>query len=388
MLKFAIAILSLCALTAHANPIPQDTALAHYVPIEVKTSDGLTLEGNLALPKNATPPYPAVAMFVGTGAGDRYENIPGIVTSDGKDSLLFKSLEQAFLEDGVAVLVYDKRGVSAVDDQFMKVSVDWNIFSSATAESFASDAVSAFDTLAAYPGIDKDRLGILGHSEGTLLALKVAERRPDLVKQIFALGLLARSWTDLFFYQGVTQPIRQFAVMDLDGNGQLSQEEFTAALTAEPSLAQAFGTWPQFVQTFDRTGDGQVTDQEFRYFLETQIKLFFHLIQDPTQKWDDRYSRDFYAQYIAEGAYLERFSALCSKLHLFQGEVDIQTPFEDALELNDTCSARGAPLASFDTFPGDGHGFSPRVGYRLIRDTIGPIDARVPERLKIQAHSL
>ncbi len=55
----------------------------------------------------------------------------------------------------------------------------------------------------------------------------------------------------------------------------------------------------------------------------------------------------------------------------------MQTPFEDALNLKTSCKDKQTPLAEFKSYPGLGHGFSPRVGLRGWKDTTGPMDTKV-----------
>lgn len=55
-----------------------------------------------------------------------------------------------------------------------------------------------------------------------------------------------------------------------------------------------------------------------------------------------------------------------------------QAPFEDALYLKDICLKDRTPLSNFFSYKDLGHAFSPRIGYKLWRDTVGPVDSRVP----------
>ncbi|MGE3680595.1 MAG: alpha/beta hydrolase family protein [Bdellovibrionales bacterium] len=82
---------------------------------------------------------------------------------------------------------------------------------------------------------------------------------------------------------------------------------------------------------------------------------------------------------------MQKRTQFCGKSRVFHGEVDVQTPFEDALELRDRCKIRGTPLRSFHPYPELGHAFSPRVGYRGWKDTQGPMDSRVQEDIATAA---
>ncbi len=70
--------------------------------------------------------------------------------------------------NGIAVLRYDDRGVAGSKGSF----------AGSTTLDFADDAEAAFGYLSARPEVDPKRVGIMGHSEGGLIAPIVAARNP------------------------------------------------------------------------------------------------------------------------------------------------------------------------------------------------------------------
>jgi pimeloyl-ACP methyl ester carboxylesterase len=71
---------------------------------------------------------------------------------------------------GIAVLRYDDRGVAQSQGDF----------AASTSEDFTSDALSALSFLAKRPKVTADRVGILGHSEGGMIAPLAASRSADV----------------------------------------------------------------------------------------------------------------------------------------------------------------------------------------------------------------
>ena len=328
--------------------------------------------------------FPAVLLLVGSGAGNRYEDAPASVTVDKKPALLFKGIEEQLIARDIAVFVYDKRGVTPKDATFQDEDVNREIFSkTADAEHLASDALHAFDALRTMPEIDPSRVSVLGHSEGTALAMKIVEERPE-VRSLLMLGLWTRNFEQIGYYQGVINLMRLFEVMDADQDGYLTREEVLPFIADSQGQIQAWDDQtfegrllPGIRSVFDATGDGRVSEQEWRYVFEQQHKYGELQIHDPSMPWRSLKPRSWAAQYEAEGDYLPRHIQFCAKIHVFHGEIDIQTPFEDALELRDSCQDRGTPLASFHSYPGEGHAFSPRTGLKGWRDTIGPMDPQL-----------
>ncbi|GHA75480.1 alpha/beta hydrolase [Pontibacter akesuensis] len=129
------------------------------VTVENKTASN-TLAGTLTTPQGKGP-HPAVVLFTGSGAQDRDQTILG-----HKPFLL---LADYLTRQGFAVLRLDDRGVGK----------SGGTFATATTEDFASDAEAAFNFLKNHPSINKKKIGLLGHSEGALVAAKVAARHPD-----------------------------------------------------------------------------------------------------------------------------------------------------------------------------------------------------------------
>jgi uncharacterized protein len=115
------------------------------------------LAGTLTLPTGKGP-FPAVVLISGSGPNDRDETIFGHKP--------FAVLADALTRRGVAVLRYDKRGVGASTGDY----------ASATSADFADDAQAAVTFLAHRPDIARRKIGLIGHSEGGLIAPIVASR--------------------------------------------------------------------------------------------------------------------------------------------------------------------------------------------------------------------
>ena len=112
--------------------------------IEVK-NDSITLKGNLFLPKGAGP-FPAVVITHGGAAEER---------------TVWWGAAVQLAEQGIAAVVYDKRGVGA------SVGGDWR---NDGLKALATDALAFADALKANKNINPKRIGIFGHSEGGWVA--------------------------------------------------------------------------------------------------------------------------------------------------------------------------------------------------------------------------
>ncbi len=134
---------------------------APYIAEQVKvtTPMGHTLAGTLTRPREATGPVPAVVTISGSGPQERDVALPGI-----EGYRLFRQIADTLGRRGIAVLRLDDRGVGQ----------SGGTFGTATSRDFAEDVKAAVAWLRTRADIDGDRIGLVGHSEGGLVAPLVA----------------------------------------------------------------------------------------------------------------------------------------------------------------------------------------------------------------------
>jgi pimeloyl-ACP methyl ester carboxylesterase len=119
------------------------------------TAAGVTLEGTLTVPKGAGP-FPAAVLIAGSGPQDRDNAVA--------NHSPFLVLADYLTRKGIVVLRYDKRGIGKSSGSADK----------STTLDFAADAQAAVDFLKARKDVDPSRVGLIGHSEGAMIAPYVA----------------------------------------------------------------------------------------------------------------------------------------------------------------------------------------------------------------------
>ncbi len=129
----------------------------------------IQLAGTLTLPSSKKT-YPAVLLITGSGAQDRNETIfahrPFLVLAD------------YLTRQGVAVLRVDDRGVGGSTGNMVE----------ATTEDFASDVLAGVNYLKTRKEIDPRQIGLIGHSEGGIIAPKVASQSKDIAFIVLMAG--------------------------------------------------------------------------------------------------------------------------------------------------------------------------------------------------------
>jgi len=118
---------------------------------------GISLAGTLTIPQGAGP-FPTVMLITGSGAQDRNESI--------LDHQPFLVLADHLTRNGIEVLRADDRGVGK----------SGGIFATATTADFAGDVEAGLSFLRSRSEVDQRRLGLIGHSEGGMIAPMVAAR--------------------------------------------------------------------------------------------------------------------------------------------------------------------------------------------------------------------
>jgi pimeloyl-ACP methyl ester carboxylesterase len=106
--------------------------------------------------------FPAVILITGSGQQDRDETLLGHKP--------FAVIADNLTKKGFAVLRVDDRGIGKTTGEFNK----------ATSLDFAKDVEAGLDFLATLPEVNKDKIGLIGHSEGGLIAPIVANERKDV----------------------------------------------------------------------------------------------------------------------------------------------------------------------------------------------------------------
>ena len=115
----------------------------------------------ITTPKGAGP-FPAVLLITGSGLQDRDETIFGHKP--------FAVIADYLTKKGYMVMRVDDRTIGQSTGDVLK----------ATTADFAGDVETSFDYLKKYKGVDKKRMGLLGHSEGGAIAEILASRRKDV----------------------------------------------------------------------------------------------------------------------------------------------------------------------------------------------------------------
>jgi uncharacterized protein len=260
-LSLGLLLIGVLALSCLSTSIfkQQDAALAQqyiqtikYRNLVIDLGNGVKTNAQLTLPAVGKGPFPGVLLIHGSGANDMNGTLGFIHKNGPKPLTPLWQIAQFLSERGFAVLRYDKRGVGA------NLTIDQNVWGNATVNDLIHDAEKALNILIQQPEVDPNRISIIGHSEGTVIAPRVAIDNSTKVKNIILMGAAAQNLRDILHYQAVDLPT-EYATQVLDKNHtglisieQISKDPFRYSLVLNLLVPSSV------VHTFLRTNNTKV----------------------------------------------------------------------------------------------------------------------------------
>jgi len=140
------------------------------------------LPGTLLLPKG-NGPFPVVVLVHGSGPNDRNETVGG--------TRVFLDIAEGLADRGIASLRYEKRTKAHPEEFAGAFTID---------DETTDDAVAAIAFLATRPDIDPKQIYIVGHSQGAMMAPRIALKAPRLAG-IVLMAAPARHLEDIVYDQ-------------------------------------------------------------------------------------------------------------------------------------------------------------------------------------------
>ena len=321
--------------------------------------DGTVLAGTLTRPKSSGP-FPVAILISGSGPQDRDETL--------LDHKPFWVLADHLSRRGIAVLRFDDRGVGKSTGKF----------ENATTQDFAGDVRSALSFVKKESSIDASRVGLIGHSEGGLVATLVAAKNKD-VAWVVLMASPGVNGEEILYSQGQL-------ILAAEGGGEAARKrqrllqehvfatakELTAKDDIEPlviSVVDKIMASENDVHSKEgsKKPKSDEDDQASRNVLLELVRANLNVMNDPWFR--------FFASY-EPGPDLQRIE--CPVLAI-NGEKDVQVdPKLNLSKIESYLKAGGNSHFTIKELPGLNHLFqSCKTGgiseYQSIEETIAPV---------------
>lgn len=277
---------------------------------------------------------PLVIMVPGSGAQGPEEMMPAALSGDGKDHAVFGAFSGALLKGGAGTLAIGKPGVDfhkswdrLFYDQILYVNLGWQDLIDNL-----GDAVEFAKTL---PCVDVSRIYVLGHSEGTQVAVDFVSQFPKAIKGLIFIGFAGESLATTLDWQLFRRPIDTWLAPDVDGNhdGIISKAEASQ--------------WP---------GINLPPDQESVTL--AQIEKSNRSNPDLQKLYHQGAAAKLWSGVFNRPSLYGLAAALKQDLYVFTGSEDVRTRPEEAKQLGEACAQRNKLNCFVQIVPGLSHAMS------------------------------
>ena len=368
-----VGFLALMLLSSIPSAFTQETETISRRDLVIDLAEGLTTDAQLTFPAVGDGPFPGVLLIPGGGAPDMDEYMPPYSTDTGEPARPHLQIAEYLSERGFAVIRYNKRGVG-----FNSTLANPEVFFNTTIQDLERDAEKVLEVLRQQSEVDADEITLLGHSESTIIAPRVAVDHPS-VKNIVLMGTAGRSYYDIKYFKTVDLRVTLAReILDVDRDGLLSTPEVLEGLGSGPKalisasdlIENSTGEWlwrPQWNPDGDEFMD---IEEEFESFL---IRLMDYAM---TAEYPG--SKLVQSQLALEST-MDTIGYVTSSVLILHGVNDILTPLEDALLLEQKMTENGHPDHTLITYPGLGHYFYPEDYWSTA---MGPMQEHVLQDLE------
>lgn len=179
----------------------------------------INLAGTLTIPRGEGP-FPAAVLISGSGAQDRNEEIYGHKP--------FFVIADYFAHKGIAVLRFDDRGTAKSEGDHR----------GATSADFATDVSAAVEYLKGRSEIDVSKIGLVGHSEGGVIAPIVHTMRTDISFMVLMAGTGVRGDILLLEQQRLIGTANGMTEAQLNASAKVNRELFDIFVNSNVSLEE------------------------------------------------------------------------------------------------------------------------------------------------------
>ena len=202
-------------------------------PIVIGEDTGFPLNGILSMPHGDDEFYPAVVIVHGSGPIDMDGNIFG--------NTPYRDIAEFLAANGIAVIRYDKRTLTHGEIMMQELGGNLTVWHESI-----DGAILAAEFLRTHPGIDENRVFMIGHSLGGMLAPRIQANGGNF-NGLILMAASPRNLPEIFIEQTMASIISAY------DEGLISAEDMSDMLFETEYLEELFAT-------FDDMGDEEAKE--------------------------------------------------------------------------------------------------------------------------------
>jgi uncharacterized protein len=304
---------------------------------------GVTLAGTLTMPRGKGP-FPAVLLITGSGPQNRNEELLGHKP--------FLVLSHHLTCIGVAVLRVDDRGVGGSTGSVP----------ASTSEDFAGDVLTGIEFLKSRKEIDSKQIGLIGHSEGGLIAPMVAAQSADVAFIVLMAGPGLRG-EEILYLQGALISKAAGVPDEAIARNRAVQQAIFTVLKEESNNAAAE---KRIRENLSKVTAEMTDEQKKASGMEAAVNAQLKMVLTP-----------WFRYFLAYDPKPTLMKVKCPVLAI-NGERDLQVPPDENLKyIEQALAAAKNPDYKVEKLPGLNHLFqSCKTGalseYAAIQETMSP----------------
>lgn len=341
--------------SADLPPVTQASPAATGT-VEVRTIpsfDAYPLEGRLYLPSDQSPR--ALVIYV-NGSGPNTNQNTRQLSADATFSY-FDLVASGFNEVGAAFLSYSTRGVTASDTPPFYHTVDPQAYQTYLPEHSVQDVAAIVRTLRTDSRLHDCPIYLLGWSEGTMIAPKVAQLVP--VDGLLLAGYVNGTMQQVLDWQqtGGSSMVTYCLYFDADGDGRVSQAEYE---NDRYGVRPALGLEQVAFSELDADGDGQLTASDFAALLAPSRQALYDAITHSDDAWlaknyPVRLTSAWFHAHSHFTPNRDMLTELDLPIVIFQGQADANVPVQDTLDIQAQFTALGKDNLTVHLYPNVDH---------------------------------
>lgn len=253
-------------------------ALATTIEVPFESHDGYAMLGKLTVPADDAD-HPLL-VYVQTAEGMTVDMRRPL--REGRTFDYMDLYRERLPPLGFAFFSYEGRGVRMGDAPPRYETIDRAVYDTSTLENKVRDALAAIEVAARQPGVDAERLFLIGASEGSLLAAETATRAGDRVRGLVLYSILASTLQDATRYMAGDGAFNQMNdLFDTNRDGGTSREEYEADARGYRKAALGSITFEQL----DENGDGVFAAADLRALRKPLLDAIDSKNVEPVYQW-------------------------------------------------------------------------------------------------------